>query len=68
MVFEICLGVRRHGLHLVTDIYLARYHGGDEGLAVLFEEFDGLFFVGAEFVDLFGFVIEEVCDLGLFLI
>ena len=30
----------RHGLYLVSDIYLACYRFGDEGLAVFFEEVD----------------------------
>ncbi len=65
VVFEIGLGICRHGLHLAPDIYLAGHDFGDEGLAVLFEEFDGTLFVGAEFVDLFGFSVEEIRNLDL---
>ena len=53
-----------HGLHPVPDIYFAGYHLGDEGLAVFFEEFDGLLFVGAQFVNLFAcLAVKEVSNL-----
>ncbi|MDE0688391.1 MAG: hypothetical protein OXI61_09525 [Candidatus Poribacteria bacterium] len=54
------------GLHPVSDIYLAGHGFGDEGLTVLFEEFNLSLFRCYQFVNLFGFAVKEVGDLGVF--
>ena len=40
VIFKVFFCICRHGLHLVSDIYLACYRFGDEGLTVFFEEVD----------------------------
>ena len=66
VILKIFFCIRRHGLHLVSDIDLAGHRFGDEGLTVFFEEFNFLPFCGYQFVNLLSLVVEEVGDLGLF--
>ena len=66
VILKIFFFIRRHGLNLASDIYLAGHYFGDEGLTVFFEEFNFSLFCGYQFVNLFGLAVKEVGDLGLF--
>ena len=66
MILKIFFLICRHGLYLVSDIYLAGHYFGDEGLTVFFEEFNFSLLCGYQFVNLLCLTVEEVSNLSLF--